>query len=98
MHIGHSQFGFDRESDYIHGKPDLKIGKTKSILYPTVRAWNSTMFCRIIPYALPTIFRLGFDGIFDAFLLRRQQLLEIITWLKSRSVLLRSYKQNSKLS
>ena len=33
-------------------------------------------------------------GIFDTFLLRRQQLLEIIAWIKSWSVILRDYKQN----
>lgn len=52
MRIGHSLLGYDREFDYRHVKPDLKIGETKSTLYPTVKAWRCTVSYRIMPYVL----------------------------------------------
>lgn len=64
MRIGYSQLDSNREFDDRHGKPDLKIGETKSISYLTVRELNCTMFCRIVPYALVMIFYLGCDGVF----------------------------------
>ena len=38
MRIVHSLLGYDREFDYRHVKPDLKIGETKSTAYPICKA------------------------------------------------------------
>lgn len=62
MRIGHSLLSSDRDFGYRHGNPSPKIGEIKSTSYPTVRVLNCTMSCRIIPYTMMTIFRLGSDG------------------------------------
>lgn len=52
MRIGHSQLDCDKGFDDRHDKIDLKIGETKSTLYPTAKAWRCIVSCRIIPYVL----------------------------------------------
>ena len=48
MRIVHSLLGYDREFDYRHVKPDLKIGETKSTAYPTGKAGVYPIFCRMV--------------------------------------------------